>query len=371
MNSRGVTFYSEQLSQLEAELVAERAKISPEETESIAIGRLNQAESFLREGVQYCGQISQGDPNAAPEMIRALISCQVELDYLRSPEVDPFVGWITTGNDQRVETGTYTLVDTQLYRAYVDHQSASVVSFQYKPRKLDLMAGVWEGGGVLSTSQRLFEPSAKEPINADTAARLIVKSGFETSPKDPKVETKIKTKDLVRIHASSSAENGAIKECRDILFKAGIGAHLANATTGFSIEHWVESKNALASQMLCLQLNLGLPTRDINLISTRTLTAFGGTSERANQQLARGTFIKSADEPAGVHGVRLIDGLGTLILDIRSAKPLNALSVTPDYSAGEPEAEGGQVVGLILQFFIDARRILADDKANTVFISIT
>jgi hypothetical protein len=225
------------------------------------------------------------------------------------------------------------------------------------------MSGVWVDGGVLSVNQTTFEVSSKNPLTDTEAERLIRRNGFDTAAINPKVNAKIKTKDLVRLCLSSDLGNGQIRECRDMVFKAGVGAHLANATSGFSIEHWLESKKDLSTHMTCLQLNLTLPTKDVKLISVRPLTAFGGVGEKV-RQFDPNVFVRSVDEPAGVHGGRLIDGLGSLVIDVRSAKPLNAINIVADQ-------DEGLVVGLIMQLFVDARRVLGDDKANTVFISIT
>lgn len=363
MNIHGVSFYSEQLKLLRSEVEKEKLGLAPEEKESIAATRLDQAAAFVVEAEFNLEEFKRGNFVAAYELIRALVSAQVELDYFNNPEVDPFIGWIKVTEEKRSDGREFSVLDTQLYRTYLDLRSATPVSFQYKPRKLDLMSGVWEDGGVLSICQRAFDLSAKTALTPAGAERLILRNGFDVPPRDPKVQTKIRTKDLIRFCLSSGLESGKGREYRDLVFKAGVGAHLSNATAGVSIEHWVEMGPELPTQMVCLQLNLGLPTKDVELISVRPLTAFGGVSERV-LKFSPNIFIKSSDEPAGVHGTRLIDGLGSLVIDIRSAKPLNAASVIA-------ELNGGAAKGLIVQFFIDARRINGDDKANMVFISIT
>ena len=105
-----------------------------------------------------------------------------------------------------------------------------------------------------------------------------------------------------------------------------------------------------------------LPSGTQNGVSLRPLSSAGGEGKTA-LKLDDPLLLQTKDVEGGLYGGRLIDGIDNFVMDIRSAKPLSALGCFPLVS----ESSFG---GFVMLFFLDARRIFQDDKANTIFLSI-
>ena len=163
------------------------------------------------------------------------------------------------------------------------------------------------------------------------------------------------------------AQTPKTKIVKHYLFKAGIGAHLNNATTGFSIESWLESpEKPLPKSYIASIVCLTLPAAAVATTSARLLSAFGGTSDKAIS-LTEAKLFRNQDSEGGLHGLRVIDGIDGLFVDIRSAKPLDACLIEPlERDPLNPELFGG----LRISFILAAQRIFEDIKSNTVFFSI-
>lgn len=302
----------------------------------------------------------------------ATVTAQVEIDSVIHPEVDPTHGWIEHVKRDFDQDGEEELiVDSQLKRLYFKPGAGgALIRFEYKPRKLDLCGAVGGDGRELSFVEGLLEiPDVQlvrenmerlaaqlTPLPGDVAELLVTKQ----------------TRDLfglrvVRALGSRGLEargSYAASLTKHYTVRAGIGAHLNNATTGFSFEYWLEAQNAPPDNLrLASRLVFSPGSGSADSVSLRPLSAFGGAADRAFA-LKDLPFLKSSDVEGGLYGVRLIDGIENFVMDLRSAKPLTALGVT---SIADP---AGTLSGVSIVFFVDAKRVYLDDKANTFFLSI-
>ena len=111
-----------------------------------------------------------------------------------------------------------------------------------------------------------------------------------------------------------------------------------------------------------------LPSGDKRVLSVRPLLSAAGTHDKA-LSCDEDLIVRPSDAPGGLHGLRLIDGLDNLVMDLRSAKPVSAIAVLS--IAGAPQVDGSPgYSGTTVLFFYEARRFFRDDRANTLFLSI-
>ena len=109
-----------------------------------------------------------------------------------------------------------------------------------------------------------------------------------------------------------------------------------------------------------------LPSATLGGASLRPLSSAGGEGPKVFP-LETALLLENKDVEGGLCGGRLIDGIENFVMDIRSAKPLNALGCFPLTYQHQGTAAFG---GIVLLFFLEARRVFQDDKANTIFLSI-
>ena len=303
----------------------------------------------------------------------AVISSQVEADTITHPEVDPAHGWIDHELSDFDHDGEEELIaDSQLKRLYFKPSAGgALVRFEYKPRKSDLVDALSADGHNLSFLEGVLEL----PTAAISEAGLRAAGDRITPVPGEKAELLVTrhTRDLfglrvlrtVPIRAVDGAPRSAVRIVKHYTVKAGIGAHLNNATTGLQFEYWVEASDApKPDQYIVSRLVFMLPSGNPDGISMRPLSAFGGAAEKT-YPLNKSQLLRAADVEGGLYGTRLIDGIDAFVMDLRSAKPLTAL-YTYNLESGPEKVFSGLAVLLIL----DARRVFEDDKANTIFLSI-
>jgi len=310
---------------------AEQGQPSPAQRE-----RLASAEKFLLDAEE-----DSADESRTNRRQRATdaISTDVELDYFFHPEIDPTIGWVhvATADVSRV------VIDTQLARLYLSADGPRLLEVDDKPRKHNLVAAGATPPLLLILSARDFGAGSFAPPAACTLKVV------RESP------------DIVTIRATSSGPGGATL---DLSARAGLGAHLPNATIGYTLEYWLEDslpepKDALAVLQLCFQM----PAASAAATSVKPLTSVGGVSPQrfGGDDVTR---LESGSVEGGLHGVRIIDGVSGYSIDVRSAKQLNALRTAP------LSADIGADEGIVVQLAMTAARVTGDDKLNSVFVSI-
>lgn len=303
------------------------------------------------------------------QFYRAILSAQVEIDTIQNPEVDPSIGWARyEAVDYDLDGDAESVIDTQLVRLHFKpSQGGSLVAFDYKPRKANFV--------------NHFDPQcaaecctfALVPFDVERATTASLRTLLPSLPHShgrSTVTLTRKTLDMIglRFATPTNATGYSAELVNHLLMKSEIGAHLSNATTGFSMEYWLESETPPPDDLqLVHQWSMMLTSGDHRLLSVRPLLSAAGTHDRA-LSCEEDLIIRPADAPGGLHGIRLIDGLDNLVMDLRSAKPVSAvavLSITSTNSDGEAAYSGTTVL-----FFYQARRFFRDDKANTLFLSI-
>jgi hypothetical protein len=177
------------------------------------------------------------------------------------------------------------------------------------------------------------------------------------------------TPGLLGIRFSGSLAD-SVKEFREFTFRAGIGAHLQNATTGFALEYWVEAKtDDFESQLIELSWAFLLPSARPDAASALTLHSVGGISKEA-LSLDKPLYLSGDNMEGGLYGLRLVDGLNGLTTDWRSAKPLRAVSVSPQFAPDPDDPKNSIYTGSSLRFYIDPKRASDPHSPNTLFLSI-
>ncbi len=297
-------------------------------------------------------------------IVEHVVRAQVEIDTLMKPETDPTIGWVDYElRDFDGDGIDDVIADTQLLRlAFSAGTAGGLASFEYKARKADLTGAYHPDGNCESFVDGLLEIAADKIKPADLpgiSARI-------TPAQGDRAETLVTkhTKDLFGLRLLRSS--GKQRWVKHYTLRAGIGAHLSNSTTGFSCEYWIEGDVPAPSASAVTRFVFLLPSATDSGASLRPLASAGGESQKVFP-LAEPLVLKHGDVEGGLYGGRLIDGIENFVMDIRSAKPLSALGCYPlRYREREVECFGG----FVLLFFVDAKRIYQDDKANTIFLSI-
>lgn len=291
--------------------------------------RLAEAQRFLlRAG---CAVLDEAlNPKAQRSCLEYILRGEVELEAYLHPDVDPTVGWVRIVPQHR---GGY-LVNTQLTDLFLT-QDGAISEFDYKPQKVALIGAF---------PSRAFEVT---PESAPDQRKI----------HEPKVVRK--TLDLVTLRFVEEF-NASTQIVREFTFKAGIGAHLPNATTGFSMEYWIEGEKL--KEELRLSVTLTAPSASPLMSSFKPLLCVGGVSDR-QLPVNEAAEVLTSELPGGLFGLRLLDRLEDLTIDLRSAKQLERLTI-------EPLDLQGVFQAVTVNFFLSAARIHGDDRSNTVFLSV-
>lgn len=323
--------------------------------------RLNKAEKLLNEASAALTPVeSQQEFSVRNAFYNAALQCQVELDCLKHGEVDPTAGFLDFSPASR--PGETLLIENQLSRLYLDLLGAgSIYSFEYLPRRINLSGSL---------------PSLLDyPISAssDQALRQELFQTHEARERGSgplKITVMKHTPGLLTLRTKRDFLNTPVGGVlyRDLTVKAGVGAHLQGATTGFSVEYWLDDgeRSQVESSFIVCEFNLTLPSLNSvsdGAISVRALQSVGAVSTEV-LNLSSPHFLSQSSQPGGLHGARLIDGLEEIGIDFRFSKPLSAVAVAPVFdSLGIPLA-------IKLQFVMAASRIYSDAKSNMLFLSI-
>ncbi len=320
-------------------------------------GHLQAAEEHLAAAKGCFSQLmTQSSELQKPELraifFDAILRAAVELDTISHLDVDPNEGWVTFEWIKKTEGSEYGLIDTQLLRLFLmADRGGEIVGFDYKPQKLNL------SDRALSERFGVLDKETKKIRFLTTAEGLKTKV-FPTK----------ETKGLlsVRFEQTASVPELTGKFLRDLTIKSGIGAHLTNSTTGFSIEFWLEELqwNAQDELLFIQTWNIALPTFSPELLVARPLLCVGGVAD-AEFDLSREIWTENSDYPGGLHGVRLIDSVKTFVMDLRTARPISGFRLIPITLS-----ETSLFQGLQLQMVFSAKQLIGDDKSNTVFVSI-
>ena len=323
-----------------------------------AIKQCNDAISIYK---NCSGNISKTSQHK--EFYSAVLKSQVDIDFVPKPEIDPNSGWVRfmveNYNNEQLELFS---VDTQLMTLrFSPYYQGAMIGFEYKPRKNNFIPPADDG--LAPSFLTYFADSISLSAFADLSdIALRLKSDKTTDGAVAKTEAVIlsHTQDLLQVLFKPIVEvNPVFKHYK---IKAGMGAHLYNCTTGFTMRYWFDSAAVnISSKFLVLEMNFLLPTGITDSTSAQALMSVGGVDSTLHN-LTKKTTIEKA--PGGLHGVRLIDGLDNFVMDIRSAHLLSAVSLTPLLDKTKHH-RGTQV-----KFYVKTSDINSAEKANHIFVSI-
>lgn len=279
------------------------------------------------------------DPKAHRSSKELILYGIVDLESYLKPDIDPTFGWI-----EKQSTENATLLNTQLADYILDNKGG-LSSLDYKPRKASLLSS------LLPSS---FNLSFSEDTNSD-------------SENNTKSALTRKTKDLcsIRFEETRLAKSGSFNSYREFTFRAGVGAHLPNATTGFSFEYWLEG-DIPASLIATLSFSFCLPSPNLESGLIKPLLCVGGVSEK-RYYLEKQKHVDLSELTGGAYGVRIIDSVEDLTMDLRSAKQIEEIVISPIFSNNK---ENPVYLGSTVSLSLRAERINGDDKSNTLFFSI-
>lgn len=308
-------------------------------------------------------------PQYRGAIYEALLRGQVDFDVARHPDVDPNNGWVELDRFKSADGLVEELIlDTQLMRLYLDTARGGVITeFDYKPRKTNFL-------NVLG--------DAEEALPALRDYLVTIASGGEFIPREKhyciKSDVKVTrhTTGLVCLrflqqcsYRTPSGEE-QVELSKEFTFKSGIGAHLSNATTGFGVEYMVEGGNPNPDAMLVVDWPFILPSGEGTASIGYPLMCVGGVSS-TRFELHKESLIRGESVPGGLYGLRLIDGLRDLSLDIRVSRPLWGIKLQP---LTVPRSRDGEEFrsyqGTVLSFIVPVGRLINTLSGFNVFLSI-
>jgi hypothetical protein len=305
------------------------------------------------------------------ETYHALLQAQVSLDAIGHSEIDPRDGWIelNPGEQTPENSGCDWILDNPFLRLYFSTQASGIKAIDYKPRKIQLLPlnpkFLSFRGAVLKTIEESppFTPELLSP------------------PLGPEFRVIMKSPSLIRARLSEklrspladpTSETALLN--KDFTVRAGLGAFLQDATTGFSLEYWLENCtwNDKDSLNLALAWHIYLPSGEQESLSARPLLCVGAQAEQT-VSLASSVRLDSSAFPGGLHGVRLIDGVQGYTIDFRSAKKLGhiyLLSEDPDnLQKSALNTPLPHYLGTTVVFSSALADVSASDRTNTIFVS--
>ncbi len=331
-----------------SELIEERAKKARAESR---VGERHGPEAKLKSARRYAHRASSrvldqpNVPAAQRSALELMLYGEVDFEAYLHPDVDPVVGWVRwipqkvapVAGAEGVQTNA-GLVSTQLADYFISADGA-LLEWDFKPRKCALV-------GTTHFKSFLIHPSIP-PVKRTTVPMRITR----------------KTLDLVslRFVDELTYPSGTIQLFRELTFKAGIGAHLANATTGFSFEYWIEDAPPPGLQLICTTC-ITLPTPQAAGGNYKPLLCVGGVGAETyppDEPLELG----GTAVPGGAFGIRAIDTVEDLLIDLRTSKQLEGVRLNPLHI-------DGLFQGTICEFIVSASRVRGDEHSNTVFISV-
>lgn len=279
------------------------------------------------------------NPKAERSCTELLLYGIVDLEAYLKPDVDPTFGWI-----EKQSIDNVTLLNTQL-ADYILDDHGRLTSLDYKPRKTALLSLLLPPSFNLNLSGEM-----------DSQSDIGRKSALTR-----------KTKDLcaVRFEDTRKAEFGSFSCYREFMFRAGVGAHLPNATTGFSFEYWIEGELP-ADLVATVSFSFCLPSPSVEAGFIKPLLCVGGVSER-RYYLEKFKTVDLSELTGGAYGVRIIDSIEDLTMDLRSAKQIEEITISPVFSG---DKQNPIYLGSTVSLSVRANRINGDDKSNTLFVSI-
>ncbi len=117
-----------------------------------------------------------------------------------------------------------------------------------------------------------------------------------------------------------------------------------------------------------------LPSAEPALMSARPLLCVGGQSENSIS-LEKPFCLNTESCPGGLYGLRLIDGLESYVIDIRSAKALAYIQASHILLPEEAEISADKntprfLTGLRLRFYSNSASHWGDEHSNTLFLTI-
>lgn len=319
--------------------------------------RLVETNTYFQQAKESFGSQNIDSLNSwRKQVYKAIIHAQVEMDTIYNPEVDPIVGWVKQELiDLDKDNKKFLQLDTQLMTLHFDlEKSGSVINFEYKPRKANLVNFFEELPESYFAIDYLFEGEL-EKISLENQNKI-------TLNKIDYLNTK-HSLDLCGFRfISEIAEE--VKLIKHYSFKAGIGAYLPNSTTGFSIEYWLESAKELKDNLyLVNQFSLLFPSGSELGLTIKGLGSFGGIGENSFEA-SKSQLLNSGSVAGGLYGLRMIDGVTNLTIDIRFSKAISAIQILPVHD------QENNLVTMQLKVFVKAKNVINDDKAMMVFLSI-
>lgn len=312
------------------------------------------------------------------EAYQSLLHAQVEIDKIKHPEIDPVDGWVLKELiDYDEEQDEEVIIDTPFIRLYFKpSRGGSLVEFDYKPRKLNLLNTAdqeqenFSFTGSLIQEEELETPGQRKKNSCAPPLEPAKTTILRHSP-DLVVTRFVQP---IRTLVPLGEDSFSAELFKTFTIKAGLGAHLQNSTTGFALEYWLESEAKPPENVLfALEWTFMLPSANPDGLSARPLFCVGGEAE-STHSLAEPLRLSTDSVPGGAYGIRLIDGLEGYIIELRSAKALRLLEVVPlkgeSDHVSKVDADLPDYGGSLVRFVSTAAELFGDQRSNTLFLSI-
>ena len=263
--------------------------------------------------------------------ITQMLFALVEIDTILHSDLDPAIGALDI--QERIcdeSKNPLTFLDSPFFRFC--YGKSGFRNLYYKPRKICLFEEAFSVVG----------------FNADSYQQEIIR----------------RSPDIVVIR--NCVANQTRQFISDYTLRSGVGGHGPNSTAGFSLDYWIEQENSSSEDDCVIETRFCLPSAELGGLSYRPLLVAGGEATEA-EFFSETNELDSADFPSGLYGVRLIDGIKYLVVDIRSSKPLSSISITPKVIR---DGDSEFVPESVLRIAISGSRIKSVDSPNRIYVTV-
>lgn len=302
--------------------------------------------------------------------MQCLLYSQVELDSLKHPNTDPLIGWIehSTTKDSEQNLREISVSNPFINLSFSAESGGSIIIAEYKARKVDLLNSLDPNEPLYAFSGRLLhKKNWREKVAVHDKPVIGKLQVMRVSP-DILI---LRGTQLLSTPASPQNQKNTnpITFCKDFLIKSTLGGHLANSSYGLTMNYWLEGQESIFPNFfIAVESVFTLPSAYIDSQRARPLLCVGAESEQT-VLLNSNCLLKSSNFPGGLYGIRLIDGITSFIIDIRSSKQLDSIMLSP-INQIKSEDQEFDLASIKVVLVSEAHQIRDMDHQNSIFVSV-
>ncbi len=240
-----------------------------------------------------------------------LLAAHVIIDTCLHSKIDPVEGWL---NKSTIKNSSKTAITSPFIYAISDENN-STPRLYYTPRKTLISPLKDNFCLAFKTEETKWKVSSECHTNQNSTQSQ--STPMRNSPNLYGIK--------LRRHLDS------IDSFSVLYLKSNLGGFEKESTSGVQLDYWYESIGSYmpTGTSIAFFASILFPSY-MHSLSFRYLSSFGGSS--TNLFPAEPVMkINSIDQEGDINGVRIIDGINHLIMDLRLFTPLNSIEILSSY----------------------------------------